>query len=47
MGRMAQAVKAKGPDETQVNALTGFSHQIMSRVQADMKHDIQEYLLQI
>ena len=33
VGLMAQAVKSKGPDETQVNALTGFSHQIMSRVQ--------------
>ena len=33
VGLMAQAVKAKGPDETQVNALTGFSHQIMSKDQ--------------
>ena len=26
-------VKAKGPEETQVNALTGFSNQIMSKYQ--------------
>merc|ERR1719341_1103397 len=32
VGLMAQAVKAKGPDETQVNALTGFSHQIMNLI---------------
>ena len=40
VGLMAQAVKAKGPDETQVNALTGFSHQIMSmdRVTPDIIH---------
>ena len=34
VGLMAQAVKSKGPDETQVNALTGFSHQIMSKDQS-------------
>ena len=31
VGLMAQAVRAKGPDENQVNALTGFSHQLMGK----------------
>ena len=47
VGLMAQAVKAKGPDETQVNALTGFSHQIMSTDQSHTQYHSQKYVLQI
>jgi len=34
VGLMAQAVKSKGPDDNQVNAVAGFGHQIMGLVSA-------------
>jgi len=41
VGLMSQAVKSKGPDDAQVNAVAGFGHQIMGLV-SELEKDVDD-----